>query len=58
VVIICERCFSRLAPSESFIRLGHIVDVRADGEPVFVFAYLHSYDEESGGCVGAEPAAA
>ena len=47
-----------MEPHEKFVRLGHIVDVRADGEPVFVFAYLHSYDEASGGCVGAEPAAA
>lgn len=57
-MIICERCYGRLEPHEKFVRLGHIVDVRADGEPVFVFAYLHSYDEASGGCVGAEPAAA
>jgi len=30
--------------------LGHIVDVRADGEPVYLWSYLHAYDPVSGGC--------
>jgi hypothetical protein len=37
-------------PAEEFIRLGHIVDVRADGEPVYLWSYLHAYDPASGGC--------
>jgi hypothetical protein len=37
-------------PAEEFIRLGHIVDVRADGEPVYLWSYLHAYDPVTGGC--------
>jgi hypothetical protein len=50
-IIICERCWRPInARSSGFIRLGHLADVRDDGEPVFVFAYLHDYEPETGEC--------
>lgn len=47
---LCERCWQPVQPAEEFIRLGHIVDVRPDGEPVYLWSYLHAYDPVSGGC--------
>lgn len=47
---LCERCWQVVHPAEQFIRLGHIVDVRPDGEPVYLWSYLHAYDPASGGC--------
>jgi hypothetical protein len=47
---LCERCWQVVRPAEQFIRLGHIVDVRADGEPVYLWSYLHAYDPATGGC--------
>jgi hypothetical protein len=55
---LCERCWQAVHPAEKFIRLGHIVDVRTNGEPVYVWAYLHTYDAETGGCDLPEAAAA
>jgi hypothetical protein len=55
---LCERCWQVVHPEERFIRLSHIVDVRIDGEPVYVFSYLHEYDPASGGCGGTLAAAA
>lgn len=57
MIVICERCCGALAPAENFIRLGHIIHVRPDGEPVFLFSYLHAYDEATGGCEGVETSA-
>jgi hypothetical protein len=48
---LCERCWQALRPDDEFIRLGHIVDVRADGEPVYAWSYLHAYDRVTGGCM-------
>ncbi|HEY2087656.1 MAG TPA: hypothetical protein VGH54_16770 [Mycobacterium sp.] len=47
---ICERCYSPIG-TEKFIRLGHIVSVRPDGEPLYTWSYLHTYDPTTGGCV-------
>jgi hypothetical protein len=55
---LCERCWLPVRPSEEFIRLGHITDVRITGEPVYVWSYLHAYDSRTGGCVGSQSAAA
>lgn len=55
---LCERCWQVVHPSDQFIRLSHIVDVRADGEPVYVWSYLHAYDPETGGCDAPAAAAA
>jgi len=55
---LCERCWQAVQSDEEFIRLGHIVDVRADGEPVYLWSYLHAYDAATGGCAGAAAEAA
>jgi hypothetical protein len=55
---LCERCWQVVHPAEEFIRLGHMVDVRADGEPVYLWSYLHAYDPGTGGCDVATAAAA
>jgi hypothetical protein len=55
---LCERCWQVVGPRERCIRLGHIVDVRPDGEPVYVWSYLHNYDVATGGCDIASAAAA
>jgi hypothetical protein len=54
---LCERCYHVLGPDEKFFRLGHIIHVRPDGEPVFLFSYLHAYDETTGGCEGIDMSA-
>jgi hypothetical protein len=55
---LCERCWQPVRSSDEFIRLGHITDVRTNGEPVYLWSYLHAYDAHSGGCVGVSAAAA
>jgi hypothetical protein len=47
---LCERCWQPVLSHEEFIRLSHIVDVRPDGEPVYVWSYLHAYDAATGWC--------
>jgi hypothetical protein len=54
--LICERCYAPLGTGK-FIRLGHIRDVRPDGEPIYAWAYLHNYDADTDSCVGAETSA-
>ncbi len=55
---LCERCWQPLRLREEFIRLSHITDVRPNGEPVYVWSYLHAYDPDSGGCVSVADEAA
>jgi hypothetical protein len=47
---LCERCWQAVHARDRFIRLGHITDVRPDGEPVYAWSYLHQYDPDTGGC--------
>lgn len=54
MLVICERCCGEIAPQQKFFRLGHIIRVRPDGEPVFLFSYLHNYDETNDGCEGVD----
>jgi hypothetical protein len=55
---LCERCWQPVLLRDEFIRLGHITDVRPNGEPVYLWSYLHAYDVASGGCAGASSSAA
>ena len=43
--------------TDEFIRLGHITDVRSNGEPVYVWSYLHAYDAGNDGCAEGSAAA-
>ncbi|HEY2203342.1 MAG TPA: hypothetical protein VGH99_02535 [Pseudonocardia sp.] len=54
---LCERCWQQVHVRDRFVRLGHVAEVRPDGEPVFHWSYLHAYDPGTGYCADV-PAAA
>ncbi|NMH97053.1 hypothetical protein [Pseudonocardia acidicola] len=42
MILICERCFSPIAPGEDYVRLAHLERAYNDGSVEWIHSYVHT----------------